>query len=263
MSEAVDWQDISRRLRAPFDPADVDFRVQGKPGQSGKAQILAYVDARAVQDRLDEVAGAGAWAFDWTPLVIEQGDVQVAKGTLTIHGVSKSDAGTASNFAESLGAVSHCFKRAAVMWGIGRYLYDLPATWESVEGNGRIPAQTLANMRARLPRPDGTVPSRATATPQPQQPAQSQPRAPKPASQPAPAQRDTGRTTAASADGGETIAPPTEQQARVIAKLCEQLGRPVPVYRTYTDASRLIQQLQAARNPDALREAFPAGQKGA
>ena len=47
------------------------------------------------------------------------------------------------------------------------------------------------------------TPARATATPQPQQPAQSQPRAPKPASQPAPAQRDAGRPTAASATQGK------------------------------------------------------------
>ena len=68
----VDWADISQRLRDPFDPAEVDFRAQGRPNdQTGKAQVVAYIDARAVQDRLDSVVGAGNWSFDWTPLVIE------------------------------------------------------------------------------------------------------------------------------------------------------------------------------------------------
>ena len=43
----------------------------------------------------------------------------IAKGTLTIHGVSKSDVGSASNFEQTLGTVSHCFKRAAVHWESG------------------------------------------------------------------------------------------------------------------------------------------------
>src|SRR5215469_11844378 len=149
------WDDIARQLSEPFDPRDVDFRVQGKANeQTGRAQVVAYIDARAVQERLDAVVGAGNWSFDWQPLVIDKGEVMVAKGTVTICGVSKSDAGSASNFEQSLGAVSHCFKRAAVHWGIGRYLYNLPINWVSVERSGRIPEPVLRDLRSRLPRPD-------------------------------------------------------------------------------------------------------------
>ena len=148
------WDEISRQLREPFDPREVDFRAQGRASeQTGKAQVVAYIDARAVQDRLDAVVGVGGWSFGWEPLVIEKGEVMVAKGTLTIHGVAKADAGSASNFEQSLGAVSHCFKRAAVHWGIGRYLYGLPMSWVAVEKNGRIPDATLRELRSRLPRP--------------------------------------------------------------------------------------------------------------
>src|SRR5262249_15426047 len=138
------WNEISLRLQSPFDPAEVDFRVQSRTGdQTGRTQVVAYIDARAVQDRLDLVVGAGNWAFDWVPLVIDNGEVKVAKGTLTIHGVSKSDAGSASNFEQTLGAVSHCFKRAAVHWGIGRYLYNLPMNWVLIDRGGRIPEAVL------------------------------------------------------------------------------------------------------------------------
>lgn len=147
------WDVIGTRLREPFDPMDVDFRVQGRANeQTGRAQVVAYIDGRAVQDRLDRVVGPGNWAFDWQPIVIDKGEVMVAKGTLTIFGVSKSDAGSASNFEQSLGAVTHCFKRAAYHWGIGRYLKALDMAWVNVEKGGRIPAEVLRELRGKLPR---------------------------------------------------------------------------------------------------------------
>jgi hypothetical protein len=153
-----EWDRIGEQLRAPFDPKDVDFRVQGKRGASGKAQVVAYIDARTVQDRLDAAVGPGAWSFEWEPVVVDKGDVQIAKGTITIYGIAKSDAGTASNFEQSLGAVSHCFKRAAVHWGIGRYLYELPAAWVAVDNdNGRLSPEIISGLRAKLPRPGSTL----------------------------------------------------------------------------------------------------------
>jgi hypothetical protein len=147
----TDWQQIQDDLSAPFDAAEVDWRVQGKANEAtGRAQVVAYIDARAVQDRLDSVVGAGNWSFDWTPVVIERGEVQVAKGAITIHGVSKSDVGTASNFEESLGCVSHCFKRAAVHWGVGRYLYNIPSQWVQVEKGGRLSATVRVQLRRVL-----------------------------------------------------------------------------------------------------------------
>ena len=270
MADDINWQDISERLRKPFNPDDVEFMAKGKPGPSGKSQVVAYVDARCVQDRLDAVVGAGAWAFEWQPISIDsKGDVSVAKGTLTIHGVAKSDVGTASNFEASLGAVSHALKRAAVQWGIGRYLYDLEKTWIALD-NGHISDAALTSLRARLPRPDGTAPARATATPAaPERPRQPE-RATRPQRQPAPAHSDAGRLTASPTDDGKAEPPATDQQAIAIKRLCEQLERSVPLYKnTFTDASRLIHDLSAdlakqrAASPDALREAFPAGQRGA
>src|SRR5215469_9344237 len=163
-----EWESISRELRQPFDPSDVDFRVQGRvTEQNNRAQVLAYIDARAVQDRLDAVVGCGNWSFDWSPIVSDNGEVMVAKGTLTVYGVSKSDAGSASNFEQSLGAVSHCFKRAAVQWGIGRYLYSLPVAWVAVERGGRIPETVLRELRSGLPQPSERA-VQAADQPQPQ-----------------------------------------------------------------------------------------------
>ena len=236
------WDEISKGLREPFDPADVDFRVQGRANeQTGRAQVVAYIDARMVQDRLDEVVGAGNWSFDWTPVVIDKGEVMVTKGTLTILGVAKSDVGTASNFEQSLGAVSHCFKRAAVHWGIGRYLYDLPMNWVQVEKNGRISDQLLRELRSKLPVPEetassetgqrrrSTVAARVSPVAAPTTPA---------ASVPAP----TAQSGAAAKGADEPAA--SEQQMVSIRKLCGALGKPEPAsLLSYAEARQLISQL--------------------
>jgi hypothetical protein len=221
MDNEIDWRDIGKRLAEPFNPADVDYRVQGKAGAGGKAQAVAYIDARTVQDRLDAVVGPGNWSFDWTPVVVEKGDVQVAKGTLTIYGVSKSDAGSASNFEQSLGAVSHCFKRAAVHWGIGRYLYGLPMAWVPVEGNGRIADATLRELRSRLPRPQGQPAATASAS----------------------------TSTHAQAD-----TPPTDAQWTSIRKLCDALGVIAP------DATTIHTSEQARERISTLTERYKARQ---
>lgn len=244
------WDEISRGLREPFDPKDVDFRVQGRANeQTNRAQVVAYIDARAVQDRLDAVVGAGNWSFDWTPLVIENGDLMVTKGTLTIHGVAKADVGSASNFEQSLGAVSHCFKRAAVHWGVGRYLYNLPVTWVAVERGGRIPEPVLHELRSKLPRPaNGTTPvqrsesavaadtstARATTAARPRPEAATS----------APANRPTATPAAAPASASDNEPPATEQQLASIRKLCAALGKPEPETDiSYAQAKQIILQL--------------------
>lgn len=123
-------KETQEQLLKPFPAYDVDFRPQGKPFKCENARsccvALAYITARAVMDRLDAVVGPDNWSFDFTPLLIENGDVKLAKGSITIEGVTKHDIGDASNIDPSKGCISDALKRAAVHWGIGRYLYDLP-----------------------------------------------------------------------------------------------------------------------------------------
>ena len=178
------------------------------------------------------------------------------------------------------------------MWGVARYKsYAKGGNWSQMpdvmiakvaeslalrkafpaELSGAYTAEELSvvdadPMSAAQPVTKPTT-ARATATPaateRPQQPKQ----ATRPSHQPAPSHSDAGRPTAAPADEGKAEPPATDKQAIAIKRLCEELERSVPLYpNTYTEASRLIQQLsaeKAARNPDALREAFPAGQRGA
>lgn len=224
----INWQEIGRKLREPFNPDEVDFRPQGKPGNGGKVQAVAYIDARTVADRLDDVVGPGAWSFTYDPLVLGK-DIMVAKGALTIYGVTKEDVGEASNFDPSKGCVSDALKRAAVLWGIGRYLYGIGGEWVTAD-NGRISDRDMQRMRGKLPRPQGKAPAQPTA-PAPRQseppatPATSSPRHPTP-----------------DASKGEPQA--TEQQREAIHKLSNALGKLTPTESlTYAQARELISQL--------------------
>lgn len=87
------------------------------------AVCVAYIDSRDVQDLLDEVVGAGNWQSDYKEV---KGNVYAGVGVL-INGqwVWKWDCGVESKTEAEKGEASDSFKRAAVKWGIGRFLYSL------------------------------------------------------------------------------------------------------------------------------------------
>jgi hypothetical protein len=121
---------ITQALAAPFDPAHVKF----KPAvvQGNRALALAYVDARVIQDRLDEVLGVENWQDEYDSL--PDGSV-VCRLRLRLGDawVTKVDVGSPSEQLDEhdrvKAAFSDALKRAAVKFGIGRYLYRLPSTW--------------------------------------------------------------------------------------------------------------------------------------
>lgn len=97
------------------------WRVQSQ-NENG-AQCVAYIDSRQAAEKLDDVVGPLGWQSDYR--VIEgklYGGVAVRDGD---NGwVWKWDCGTESNTEKEKGQASDAFKRAAVKWGVGRFLYD-------------------------------------------------------------------------------------------------------------------------------------------
>lgn len=87
---------------------------------------LAYIDARDAMDLLDEVVGPENWQCDYKQVknVVYCG---IGINTDEAGWVWKWDAGDESNIEEEKGEASDSFKRAAVRWGIGRFLYRLGA----------------------------------------------------------------------------------------------------------------------------------------
>ena len=129
-------EDLMFELAKPFPRESIEWRVQRttKDGTAGLA--LAYVNARTVQDRLNEVMGS-----NWQTKHINYGPKTICHLGLKFNDEWKwrSDGAGDTNYEADKGAMSDSFKRSAVMWGIGRHLYDLPSVWVKCETkNGRF-----------------------------------------------------------------------------------------------------------------------------
>lgn len=131
--------DLFARLSAPFASNAIHWRAQAMNGDGTSAMALAYIDARDVMERLDDVCGPANWQDSY---------VETAKGrllcTLSLRvgdeWIAKVDGAGDTDVEGDKGAISDALKRAAVKWGVGRYLYDMPVTWadcESYEKNGK------------------------------------------------------------------------------------------------------------------------------
>ena len=130
-------------MKAPFPASDIEWRVQQAGEKNGRvwAMCLAYVTARAIQDRLDDVCGPENWKNQFLPGV----DGGVLCGISIRIGdewITKWDGAENTDIESVKGGLSGATKRAAVQWGIGRYLYHLEEGWANVNENGKYRAKT-------------------------------------------------------------------------------------------------------------------------
>ena len=122
--------EITQALAAPFDLSDIKFKPQVV--KNNRAMAIAYVDARAIQDRLDAVLGVEGWQDEYATL--EDGSV-ICRLRLRLgdEWITKMDVGSRTERPDGdnrlKAAFSDALKRAAVKFGVGRYLYRLPAMW--------------------------------------------------------------------------------------------------------------------------------------
>jgi len=156
MIDTTNQAALAAALGAFFPEHDVEARPGAGFSRDGKdfAAVLWYIDARTVMRRLDLVFGPANWqtkfetAFDRNMVVCHL--------SCRVGGewVTKCDVGALSEQPDEgdryKAAFSDSLKRAAVHWGIGRYLYDIP--FQSAEYNKqrkrfvnepRIPKQFL------------------------------------------------------------------------------------------------------------------------
>ena len=150
------FADVLKELKKPFDPKDVEWRIQKKSKDGTKGMAMAYIDARAIANRLDEVVDRNmidGWSVDYRP--IDMGTVkrqrrgfdteEPIKGficAITLYSggekYTREDGANLTDFEAFKGGLSGAFKRAASAWGIGRYLYDLPVTWAPIDNWGNV-----------------------------------------------------------------------------------------------------------------------------
>jgi hypothetical protein len=121
---------LTAALAEPFEPREVKFKPQSV--KNNRCLAMAYIDARLIQDRLDEVLGVENWTDNYT--ILNDGSVMCRlRLKLGDRWITKTDVGSPSEQPDGgdrlKAAFSDALKRAAVKFGIGRYLYRLPAQW--------------------------------------------------------------------------------------------------------------------------------------
>ena len=125
---------LLKQLKDPFDSKFVKWRVGTTKKDKSAGLALAYLDAREVMKRLDDVCGVGGWQSKYTEIK----DGYICELSLLIDGqwITKSDAADYTDIEAVKGGASSALKRAAAVWGVGRYLYYLPNVWAPLRQQG-------------------------------------------------------------------------------------------------------------------------------
>jgi len=128
------------QVAAPFARKQVRWRPERMNEDGTEALALAYLDARDIMDRLDEVCGVDwSCSYHFAPDGKTICDIGIRFQPDTwIH---RQDGAGDTQYEADKGALSDAFKRAAVKWGVGRYLYSFTAIWvpcESTSVQGRL-----------------------------------------------------------------------------------------------------------------------------
>jgi hypothetical protein len=156
---SIDWNQLS----APFPAEDVEWKPGATTRDKKKGLAMAYITARAIMDRLDEVFTPGGWRneFRHGPDGGVICRIYFKTGHETGDGSPewawREDGAENTDVEAVKGGLSNAMKRAGSALGIGRYLYKLPSQWVPLDDRGRF-AQTPRIPREYLPgdaRPQG------------------------------------------------------------------------------------------------------------
>ena len=125
-------------LALPFPRKDIEWRVTNTNKDKTKGMIAAYVDARAIMDRLDSVCSPENWQVEYRHVVMPKETAVICRLSIRIgeEWISKEDGAEQTDYEAVKGGISSALRRAAVPWGISRYLYGLPNQWVEVVQRG-------------------------------------------------------------------------------------------------------------------------------
>ena len=239
-------RDLFAALAAPFEPEEVKLRAQAN-------RQLHYVTARTVMNRLDEVVGPENWWDDFVPLehsVICRLTIRLPDGQI----LTKSDAGGYAGMADpgddDKSGFADAFKRAAVKFGVGRYLYR-----DGIPRFAREALKGRTDVEAAAPVAEAPIPNQGQA------PSNASPAVPPPSVNPSPRNGDDGLNAPRS--GRALFAWTKDQDEKFEYGLLKHLngwgkrqefpGRMVDwegeqVTRAYSEACRKIRAIQAMQH---------------
>lgn len=148
-------QELFAALSAPFDPKKVSWRVGSTTQDKARGMALCYIDSRDVQDRFNEACGPFGWQAEHT--VSADGKKFTCrigvKDPDSGDWIWRSDGAGETDVEGEKGGYSDSLKRAAVSFGVGRYLYDIDSPWVELEAAGRsykIKASEVGKLEAVL-----------------------------------------------------------------------------------------------------------------
>jgi len=130
----MDRSEIMHALGRPFEQKQISWRIGATNGEKTSGIALAYIDARDVMHRLDAIFG-----LDWQCRYTHADTKTICEIGVKIEGEWIWRAGGAgdSDIEAEKGAISDAFKRAAVLFRIGQYLYSLPNVWVDIAPAGK------------------------------------------------------------------------------------------------------------------------------
>jgi hypothetical protein len=118
---------ISEKLKAHFDESEIEWRPQSQGINGDKPWIIVipYIQARAIQKRLDDVFSFDGWQVEYR--TDNTSNIICKLSVLTENGwIYKEDGASETHIEAFKGGISSALKRVAASgYGIGRYLYDL------------------------------------------------------------------------------------------------------------------------------------------
>ena len=145
-----DLENVFKSLAAAFPDDRIHWRLgatnqRSNGGKPSKGVALAYIDARDVMERLDAVVGPANWQNRYT----QAEQKTVCEIGIRINGewVWKADGAGDTDYEANKGAMSDAFKRAAVRWGVGQYLYTIPTLWVDCTERGQIEEKELKRLQ--------------------------------------------------------------------------------------------------------------------
>lgn len=132
-------QELYQALSAPFSSADIEWRVSATNRDKTKGLAVPYVTNRAIQNRLDHTVGIDGWHNDFVPWKGERAQlcgISIYFPDMQTW-ITKWDGADDSDIESVKGGLSDSMKRAAVEWGVGRYLYGMTQVWVMIEQRGK------------------------------------------------------------------------------------------------------------------------------
>ena len=146
----------AKALEYPFTFQEIEWRVlRTSKKDPSRAQVAAYVDSRAIQNRLDAVVGRENWQNIFESVVGSNNSTTAHICRISIYypergeWITKSDGAGCTDVEPIKGGLSNAFKRAASMWGMGRYLYGLKNIWANIDEYKAIAQSSFPELEKR------------------------------------------------------------------------------------------------------------------